>query len=85
MLTAWDFKREEPSRGFAECLRSAWALSKAIAKRAAQIAARMARGVKTFRLSPSLGRSPIQRATALEPYARVVDRRASYTTSIFGA
>ena len=84
MLTAWTLKRDEPSRPFGDCLRGAWKLSKAMWKHAAKLRLRMAKGMTHLRLSPSLGRSAIERATATQAYGRVADHKAAYTTSKFG-
>ena len=43
MLTAWVFRREEPSRSFAEHLRAAWKWIKGMAKTAARFMARTKR------------------------------------------
>ncbi len=83
MLMAWDFRRAEPSRPFADCLRGAWALSKKLAISVAKLLARAA-GVQTLQLSPSLIRSPIQRATRLNRYGQRDDFRAAYTTARLG-
>ena len=65
MLTAWALKREEPARTFGDCLRGSWAITKAVMRHAARIAARMAKGRTHLRLSASLGRSAIECATEM--------------------
>jgi hypothetical protein len=43
MNVAWSFRREEPTRSFADCLRGAWKWIKGMAKTAAHFMARVKR------------------------------------------
>ena len=83
MLMAWDAKRTEPARTFADCLRSAWTLTKRLGGFARKLAAK-AKGAKVLQLSPSLIRSPLQRVTRRERYGRYADFKAAYTTAVVG-
>ena len=82
MTMAWDFRRSEPGRAFADCLRAAWKLTKGLAKEAARFRAKAAGG--HVRLSPSLISSPIRRATAGQRYGRARDFQAAYITARVG-
>ena len=84
MLMAWDAKRAEPGRAFADCLRGAWALTKRLGGFARKLAAK-AKGAKALQLSPSLIRSPIERVTRRNRYGRMDDFRAAYLTAVVGA
>ena len=83
MLTAWGFRRSEPTRPFADCLRGAWAFIKKMDGYARKLATK-ARGAKVLQLSPSLIRSPIQRTTRGQRYGAYEDFRAAYTTAVVG-
>jgi len=83
MLTAWDFRRAEPSRPFADCLRAAWAWTKGMAEAAAKLM-RRARGGRRIDFSPSLIRSPIANATRAQRYGGWLDHKAAYLTARIG-
>jgi len=61
MLLAWDAKRSEPARTFADCLRGAWAFTRRMAKAAANFMGRARRHGGRVQLAPALYRSPIAR------------------------
>ncbi len=83
MLMAWSFRREEPARAFADCLRGAWKLTKRLGGFARKLAAK-AKGANVLQLSPSLIRSPLQRVTRRERYGRYADFKAAYITAVVG-
>jgi hypothetical protein len=84
MLTAWGFRRDDPSRPFADCLRGAWRFVRAIAKEAKALV-RRARGGRRVAFSPSPISSPIQRATSTNRHPGRADWHAARTTSRIGA
>lgn len=81
MRMAWDFyrtaRRELEDRTFSDCLRGAWALSRGLAEAARRLANR-----KHLRLSSSLIRSPIARASGTN---RLRDFNAAYLTARIGS
>ena len=83
MLTAWDFRRAEPDRSFADCLRAAWAWTKRMAEAAAKLM-RRARGGRRIDFSPSLIRSPIANALGGQRYGGWLDHKAAYLTARMG-
>ena len=83
MRIAWSFRREEPARAFADCLRGAWALLRKLGVVARKLTAKVRPG-QVLRLSPSLTRSPLQRTTARNRYASQDDFRAAYLTASLG-
>ncbi len=85
MSMAWDFKRCELTRSFAECLRGAWKLSKRLAAEGERLRSAARRGGGKVRLSPALYSSPIFRATSRRPYGRYADYKVPYTTARLGA
>lgn len=84
MQTAWGFRRDEPARAFADCLRGAWKFVRGMAKAAAAFVRRARRSGGRVALSPSLTQSPIQRATATMPHHRRTDFSAAYLTASIG-
>lgn len=74
MRLAWSFRREEPLRAFADCLRGAWKLTKKLAKSTARrpVAAR------------DLTSSPIKRALRGTRCSGYRAYGAAYHTAIFG-
>jgi hypothetical protein len=84
MLLAWDAKRAEPARDFADCLRGAWAFARRMADYAAKFMRRSRKHGGRVQFSHSVIRSPIERAVALEVRPRVADFKAAYTTARFG-
>ncbi len=84
MSLAWEFRRSEPTRRFADCLRGAWAWTKKMAACAARFMAAADRVGGKARLAPSLIQSPIRRATARRRYGRIDDFKAAYTTAALG-
>jgi hypothetical protein len=81
MLMAWSFKRSEPGRTFADCLRGAWRFSKRMAETAAAFMRRARAAGGQVRFTRSLIRSPLARK--LGPGSRA-DYAASYTTAVVG-
>lgn len=82
MTTAWVLFREgrtmRDGRTFGQCLGWAWAhVRRELAKLAFA-------AMRLVRLTPSLIRSPIQRATSTQRYAGRADHRAAYLTSRVG-
>jgi len=84
MLMAWSFRRAEPVRSFADCLRAAWRMAKQSAQEAARILAAAKAGGGQVRLSKSLIASPIRQASAGQRYGRARDFQAAYTSAVFG-
>jgi hypothetical protein len=85
MLMAWDAKRTESARTFSDCLKGAWRFARKMAKATANLMARARRQGGRLRLSLSLIRSPIQRATATAQRAKWTDFKAAYTTARLGS
>jgi len=85
MSMAWAFRRSEPGRPFADCLRGAWRTAKASAREAARFMAKAKAAGGRVRLSPSLIASPIRRATLGQRYGRTRDYQAAYLTARIGA
>ena len=83
MLIAWDFRRADPARTFADCLRGSWAWSKRMAKHAAKFMKRAAKG-GVVRLSPDLTRSPIRRSLRGQRYEGQKAYQAAYATAVLG-
>lgn len=83
MTLAWSFRRAEPTRAFADCLRGAWAYCRRLAEAAGNLMAR-AKGARRLDFSPSLIRSPIQNATRGQRFGRWADHKAAYLTSRLG-
>lgn len=81
MLTAWSFRRAEPSRPFADCLRGAWRFTKEMAAEVGRFLARAKKGGGQVRLSRSLVRSPIGRRYG---HGSLRDFTAAYTTALVG-
>ena len=82
MTTAWVMFREgrtmRDGRTFAQCLGWAWVhVRREIAKTAFH-------AMRVVRLTPSLIRSPIQRATSTQRFAGRADHRAAYLTARVG-
>jgi hypothetical protein len=84
MSTAWSFRREEPTRDFADCLRGAWRWFKGMLKATSALRRRM-RGASHVMFSPSLIRSPLARVTSTQRYAGAADSQAARITSRIGA
>jgi hypothetical protein len=84
MNTAWSFKRSEPARAFAECLRGAWKIIKRLARSAASLMARARRNGGRLNLSPSLIRSPSTAQFAGSRFGRTNDRHAGRAISVMG-
>jgi hypothetical protein len=84
MLTAWSFRRSEPSRSFADCLCGAWKMIKRLAEDMSGFARRMRGCTGHAQLSPSLIRSPIQRSLTGMRYAGSCDYRAARLTGRLG-
>ena len=61
MLMAWDAKRSEPGRAFADCLRGAWAFARRMAKAAASFMRKARKAGGRVQLAPAMIRSPIAR------------------------
>jgi hypothetical protein len=85
MLMAWDFRRGEPGRAFADCLRGAWKLSKKLARAAARIVKQAARNGGHLRLSYDLTRSPTKSELRGQRYAGAKAYSACYGRGPFGA
>ncbi len=83
MGMAWSFRRDEPARDFADCLRGAWRWFKGMLKATAALRRRM-RGARHIMLAPSLISSPASRVTSTHRYPGVTDRRAGITISRIG-
>ena len=84
MLMAWDAKRAEPGRDFADCLRGAWRFAKRMADYATKFMRRVRKHGGRVQFSRSLTRSPIERAVSTQPRARHADFKAAYTTARVG-
>ena len=84
MGLARDLFRSDPDRTFADALRGAWKFIRGLAKTAGAFRAR-ARGARHIMFSPSLIRSPNERATSTQPRAGDADRHAARITSRLGA
>lgn len=84
MGLAWDLFRSDPGRTFADALRGAWKFIRGMAKTAAAFRSR-ACGARHIMLSPSLIRSPNERATSTQFRAGDADRHAARITSRIGA
>jgi hypothetical protein len=82
MTTGWALFREgrtmRDGRTFADCLRWAWAHVRREMAKAAFAA------MQVVRLSPSLIRSPIARASSTERFGRRCDFKAAYMTARLG-
>ena len=85
MLMAWSFRRADPARSFASCLRGAWKWSKGMAKEAARFMARARKGGGMVRLSSDLIRSPIRNSLRGKRDGRQADYQAAYMTSRLGS
>lgn len=83
MATAWSFRRSEPGRAFADCLRGAWKLAKGMAKAAAKLVARAAKSGGSIRFN-DLTQSPVRRALAGQRYAGRRAFVAARTTAFVG-
>jgi len=83
MLMAWDNRRANASRAFADCLRAAWAFSKRMAKACAKIL-RCAKAGMHVALSPDITRSPIRRSLIGQRYAGFKAHSGAYATAVFG-
>lgn len=83
MTTAHSLRREgrqlHDGRTWSDCMIWAWRSVKAAAAKAAFAA------MRTLRLSPSLIRSPIERASTTGRRPRWADFKAAYTTARIGA
>lgn len=84
MSLAWDFRRSEPARAFADCLRGAWSWTKRMTQTARDFAAK-ARCASRIDFSPSLIRSAIGNATRGQRYGGWADHKAASLTSRLGA
>lgn len=80
MVWAWDARRADPSRAFADCLRGAWKWIKKLDKSAAKLRARIRRFGR-LDLSRSLIRSPASNAHV---YGTTNDRHAGQMISRIG-
>lgn len=85
MGMAWDFKRAEPDRAFADCLRGAWKLSKRLDAEGARLRRLAQRSGGALRFSPALYSSPVFRATRRQAKGRYADYKGAYTTARLGA
>jgi len=83
MNVAWSFRRAEPGRAFADCLRGAWAWTKRMAATARDFMA-TARTASRIDFSPSLIKSPIGNVTRSRRFGRWQDHKAAYLTSRMG-
>lgn len=83
MLIAWDFRRADPARPFADCLRGAWAWTKRLAADTRRFMARNS-GARRLDFSPSLIVSPIANVNRGRRYGGVADHKAAYLTSRIG-
>ena len=83
MNVAWAFKRAEPARAFADCLRGAWKTVKALAKDAAKFMARVRRGGGRVSLA-STASSPSTARLSGQRYGRDRDRIAGQMISRLG-
>ena len=84
MLTAWGFRRAEPTRHFADCLRGAWRMIKRLDNAADKLIARAQKAGGVVRLSPDLTRSPIRRSLSGTRYAGRKAYQAAYHTAWLG-
>ena len=84
MLTAWAFRREEPSRAFSDCLRGAWRWIKRVDKATGKFLQRAQKAGGVVRLSPDLTRSPIGRSLSGTRYAGRKAYQAAYHTAWLG-
>ena len=84
MLTAWEFRRDEPARTFADCLRGAWKFVRGMKTATAKLMRRARRSGGRVAFSASLIRSPVQRATATQRHAGRADWHGGYTTAKLG-
>lgn len=83
MLTAWELRRGEPSRDFADCLRGAWRFVRSMAAYAAKFVKRTRRAGRVS-FSPSLISTPIGRATTAVIRPGRADWHAAKITSRVG-
>ena len=84
MLMAWDFRRSEPARTFAECLRGAWKLSKKLAKSAARVRKAATQNGGHVRLSYDLTRSATKNKLRGQAYAGAKAFNACHGRGAFG-
>ena len=84
MLTAWSFRRAEPTRAFADCLRGAWKWIKRLDKATDKFLANARKAGGVVRFSPDLTRSPIRRSLSGQRYASRKAYSAAYMTARLG-
>ena len=80
MRVAWDFRRADPGRVFADCLRGAWSMMRGFQEAGAKLM-RKARGARCVQLTPLLYRSP----TVNRSPSRWAAYKAARTTARVGA
>jgi hypothetical protein len=83
MLIAWDFRRADAGRSFADCLRGAWRWVRRMAADTKVFMAKV-RGARRIDFSPSLIRSPIANATSGQRFGRWADHKAAHMTARLG-
>ena len=83
MFLAWDFRRSEPNRDFADCLRGSWKFVKQIAETAA-VTRKALRYDGRMSFSPSLISRPIQFASATQVRGVHADFKAARVTGRIG-
>ena len=84
MITAWSFRRSEPTRAFADCLRGAWRMIKRLDRATCKFLQRAQKVGGVVRLSPDLTRSPIRSSLSGTRYAGRKAYQAAYHTAWLG-
>ena len=84
MLTAWGFRRSEPCRAFADCLRGAWKWIKRLDKATGKFLQRAQEAGGVVRFSADLTSSPIRRSLSGTRYAGRKAYQAAYHTAWLG-